>query len=79
MLAEGRTLRQIAAATGRGYSTVRTHLKHMFAKLGVSRQFEVAQAVLSLSSLPTARPSGSAFAMRRWRRIGLAVSSRARS
>ncbi len=52
MLAEGRTLRQIATATGRGYSTVRTHLKHMFAKLGVSRQFEVAQAVLALSSLP---------------------------
>ena len=55
MLAEGRTLRQIAAATGRGYSTVRTHLKHMFAKLGVSRQFEVAQTVLALSSLPTSR------------------------
>ena len=55
MLAEGRTARQIAAATGRGYSTVRTHLKHMFAKLGVSRQFEVAQLVLALSSLPVSR------------------------
>ena len=52
LLAEGRTTRQIAAATGRGYSTVRTHLKHAFHKLGVSRQFEVAQLVLALSSLP---------------------------
>ena len=46
------TLREIATATGCGYSTVRTHLKHIFAKLGVSRQFEVAQTVLALSSLP---------------------------
>ena len=52
MLAQGRTSRQIATATDRGYSTVRTHLKHIFAKLGVSRQFEVAQAVLALSGLP---------------------------
>ena len=52
MLAQGRTVRQIATATGRGYSTIRTHLKHIFAKLGVSRQFEVARAVLALSSLP---------------------------
>ena len=52
MLAQGRTLRQIATATDRRYSTVRTHLKHIFAKLGGSRQFEVAQAVLALSSLP---------------------------
>jgi len=55
LLAEGRTLRQIASATGRKYSTVRTHLKHLFAKLGASRQFEVVQAVLALSSLPRAR------------------------
>ena len=55
LLAEGRTTRQIAAATGRGYSTVRTHLKHIFAKLGVSRQIEVVQLVLALSSLPVSR------------------------
>ena len=52
LLAQGRTTREIAAATGRGYSTVRTHLKHIFAKLGVSRQVEVAQLVWKLSSLP---------------------------
>ena len=52
LLAEGHTVRQIAAATGRGYSTVRSHLKRVYARLGVSRQFEVAQLVLALSSLP---------------------------
>lgn len=52
LLTEGRTPRQIAAATGREYSTVRTHLKHIFNKLGVSRQFEVAQLVLAFSNLP---------------------------
>ena len=51
-LAEGWTTRRIAAAMGREYSTVRTHLKHIFAKLGVSRQLEVAQLVAALSSLP---------------------------
>ena len=55
LLAEGRTAPQIAAATGRGYTTVRTHLKHMFAKLGVSRQVEVVQLVLALSSVPASR------------------------
>ena len=55
LLAEGRTTRQIASATGRRYSTVRTHLKHIFAKLGASRQFEVAQLVLALASLPASR------------------------
>ena len=58
LLAEGRTLHEIARATGRGYNTVRTHLRHMFEKLGSSRQFEVAQAVLSLSSLPKSRDEG---------------------
>lgn len=55
LLAGGHTSREIAAATGRSYSTVRTHLKHMFAKLGVSRQFEVSQLVLALSNLPESR------------------------
>ena len=41
--------------TGRGYNTVRAHLKHIFAKPGVSRQLEVAQAVIALSGLPPNR------------------------
>ena len=55
LLAEGLSAPQIAAATGRGYGTVRTHVKHIFAKLGVSRQVEVVQLVLALSSLPASR------------------------
>ncbi len=54
-LTEGKSIRQIAAATGRSYDTVRFHLRHIFTKLGVSRQIEVAQAVLALSHLPAPR------------------------
>ena len=60
LLAEGRTARQIAAATGRGYNTVRTHLAHIFAKLGASRQLDVAQLVNALASLPASDLMGSA-------------------
>ena len=54
-LAEGRTLRDIAAATGRREGTVRWHLKRIFKKLGVSRQIEVAQLVLPLADVPWLR------------------------
>ena len=52
LLARGHTARQIASITGRSYSTVRYHLKHIFSKLGLTRQIEVAQTVLALASLP---------------------------
>ena len=55
LLAEGRTTREIAVTTGRRYSTVRTHLKHIFAKLGISRQLEIVQLVVALSRLPVPR------------------------
>ena len=58
LLAEGLSAPPIAAATGRGYGTVRTHVKHMFAKLGVSRQVEVVQLVLALLSFPPSRDQG---------------------
>lgn len=54
-LAEGSPIRQIAATTGRGESTIRWHLKHIFDKLGISRQIEVAQLVLPLAGLPPPR------------------------
>ena len=57
LLAEGRTLRQIAAMSGREYNTVRTHLHNVSIKLGISRQFEIAQLVLALSDLPSSRNS----------------------
>ena len=51
MLAEGRTLRGIAAATGRTEGTVRWHLKQIFRRQGVSRQTELVRRVLSLDGL----------------------------
>ena len=49
MLAEGCTLRDIAAATGRSTGTVRWHLQQIFEKNGISRQVELVQLVRSLS------------------------------
>ncbi|MDD9991134.1 MAG: helix-turn-helix transcriptional regulator [Rhodospirillales bacterium] len=55
MLAEGRTISQIAAATGRSDGTIRWHVKHIFSKLGVSRQVELVQLVMSLADPPLAQ------------------------
>ena len=52
---------------GRGHDTVRTHLKHVFAKLGVSRQLEVVRLVLALSRLPLSRDQGASAAVCRAR------------
>ena len=41
LLAEGMSVRQIAAATGRKESTIRSHVKHIFVKHGLSRQAEL--------------------------------------
>ena len=51
LLAEGWTARQIAENSGRAYSTVRSHLKNINSKLGVSRQYDVARHVLALSKI----------------------------
>ena len=51
MLAEGCTIRDIAAATGRSTGTVRWHLNQIFAKNRISRQVELVQLVRSLSTM----------------------------
>ena len=48
LLAEGRSVAQIAAAFGRKESTIRSHVKQMFAKLGLSRQVDLVRLVMSL-------------------------------
>ena len=50
-LAQGRTIRDIAGETGRSPTTIRWHIRHIFAKLGVSRQVEVVQLVTSLAGI----------------------------
>ena len=52
MLAEGRTVRDIALATGRKESTVRWHMLHIFSKNDISHQVELVQMVLSLAGIP---------------------------
>ena len=54
-LAEGMTVRDIARATGRTENTVRWHMKNIFAKQGIGRQFELVQLVRSLAGLPDPR------------------------
>ena len=49
LLAEGRSIRDIAQATGRTEGTVRWHLKQINARHGISRQAQVVELVLSLS------------------------------
>ena len=55
LLAEGMNVREIAAATGRRESTIRSHVKHMFAKHGLSRQAKLVRLVLSLAGAPESR------------------------
>ena len=52
LLAQGMSVRQIATATGRKESTIRSHVKHMFAKYGFSRQAELVRLVRSLAGVP---------------------------
>ncbi len=49
LLAVGMNVREIAAATGRGESTIRTHVKHIFAKHGLTRQMDLVRLVRSLA------------------------------
>ena len=55
LLAQGKSVGEIAAAMGRKESTIRTHVKHMFAKHGLSRQAELVRLVRSLAGAPEAR------------------------
>lgn len=55
MLAEGCTIRDIAAATGRSTGTVRWHLRQIFDKNRISRQVELVQLVRSLSAITNNR------------------------
>ena len=55
LLAEGKTVRDIATATDRSEKTIRWHLHHICNRHGISRQVELAQLVLSLADIPWSR------------------------
>ena len=55
LLAEGKTVREVAEATGRLESTIRTHLKHIFAKHGLARQADLVRLLWSLPGAPKSR------------------------
>ena len=48
MLAQGRTVQQIAAAAGRKVTTIRWHVRHIFNELDINRQTELVRRVLSM-------------------------------
>ncbi len=58
LLAEGSSVREIAAETGRRESTIHWHMRHIFSKHGISRQGELVRLVLSVAGVPDA-PRGS--------------------
>ena len=58
LLAEGKTVRDIAAAMDRKESTIRTHVKRMFAKHGLSRQVDLVRLVMSLADAPESSGQG---------------------
>ena len=49
MLAEGSTMRDIAAATDRKEGTIRWHLKQIYKKQGISREVDLVRLVLSIA------------------------------
>ncbi len=55
LLAEGMSIHEIAAATGRKESTIRWHVKNMLTKLGLSRQADLMRFLLPLAYVPETR------------------------
>ncbi|MDE0004808.1 MAG: helix-turn-helix transcriptional regulator [Rhodospirillaceae bacterium] len=49
LLAQGRTVREVAAATGRSENTIRWHVRQIFAKHGLTRLGQLASLVRSLA------------------------------
>ena len=54
-LVEGMSVRDIAARTGRSVTTVKWHIRHIFAKRGLSRQSDLVRLAMSIADLPGIR------------------------
>ena len=55
LLADGMSVREIAITTGREESTIRSHVKRIFTKHGLSRQADLVRLVLSMAGAPESR------------------------
>ena len=51
LLAQGKSIDEVAAETGLSRTTVKWHMRHIYAKNGISRQVELMRLVVSLGSL----------------------------
>jgi len=60
-LAEGKTVRDIAIASGRAESSIRTYLRRIHHKLGVSRRAHLVRLVLSVPGSPVSCTAPDAF------------------
>lgn len=54
-LVEGRSAHDIAAGTGRSVTTVKWHIRHIFAKHGLSGQADLVRLAMSLADVPGVR------------------------
>ena len=54
-LVEGKSIRDVAAETGRSPTTIKWHIKHIFAKHGLSGQADLVRLVASLADVPGMR------------------------
>ena len=55
LLAQGKTIRDIALETGRSTGTIQWHIKQIFNKHGLSRQVDLVQLVWMLADVPEVR------------------------
>ena len=55
LLAQGKTIRDIAISTGRSETTIRWHFRQIHARHGLSRQVEPVRPVTSPTGVPGAR------------------------
>ena len=54
-LVEGRSVHAIAVETGRSVTTVKWHIRHIFAKHGLSGQADLVRLAMSLADCPGVR------------------------
>ena len=55
LLAQGKSIDEVAAETGRRRTTVKWHIRQIYSKHGLSRQMELARLVASLIEIPEPR------------------------